>query len=111
LGEVTVYRTLEILSALGLIRRLHTEDGCHAYAVATRDHGHHVICRGCKRVVEFGSCDISQIVNAVEQETGFSVTGHWLEVFGLCPECQAAGEQRAAAAAGRAGAGKKRGEA
>lgn len=91
LGQVTVYRTLEILSALGFVRKLHTEDGCHTYALATHDHGHHVICRGCKRVVEFEGCDIGQVVAAVEGQTGFAVSGHWLEVFGLCPECQAQG--------------------
>jgi Fur family transcriptional regulator, ferric uptake regulator len=88
LGEVTVYRTLDILSSLGLVRRLHTEDGCHTYALATHGHGHHVICQRCKRAVEFEGCDIGQVVNAVERQTGFRVADHWLEIFGLCPECQ-----------------------
>ncbi len=90
LGQVTVYRTLEILSALGLVRKLHTEDGCHTYALATRDHGHHVICQQCKRVMEFEGCDIGQVEENVARQTGFTVSGHWLEVFGLCPECQKA---------------------
>ena len=90
LGLVTVYRTLDILMALGLIRRLHTEDGCHTYALASHDHGHHVICRRCRRALEFEGCDISRVVEAVEKQTGFKVSGHWLEVFGLCPACQAA---------------------
>ncbi len=92
LGEVTVYRTLDILSSLGLVRRLHTEDGCHTYALATRGHGHHVICQRCKRAVEFAGCDLGQVIRAVEQQTGFQVADHWLEIFGLCPECRAAEE-------------------
>ena len=88
LGEVTVYRTLDLLIELGVVRRLHAEDGCHSYAVAAFDHGHHVICVRCQRAVEFEGCEIDSIVNAVESQTGFRVSEHWLEMFGLCPECQ-----------------------
>ena len=90
LGLVTVYRTLGILVAQGLLRRLHLDDGCHTYAPATHDHGHYVICERCRRTVEFEGCDISAVEAAVEEQTGFRVRKHWLEMFGLCPECQAA---------------------
>ncbi len=89
LGQVTVYRTLEILQALGLVRKLHSDAGCHAYAPATHDHGHHIICQGCQRAMEFEGCDIAAVVTSVEAQTGFQVQSHWLEMFGLCPECQA----------------------
>lgn len=88
LGLVTVYRTLDILHDLGLVRKLHSDAGCHAYAPATHDHGHHVICRTCGRAVEFEGCDIAAVVAAVETQTGFRVQTHWLEMFGLCPVCR-----------------------
>jgi Fe2+ or Zn2+ uptake regulation protein len=90
LGLVTVYRTLDVLLALGLVRKLHREDGCHSYAAATHHHGHHIICQGCQRAIEFEGCDMDGLIAAVEAQTGFQVRGHWLEMFGLCPECQAA---------------------
>ena len=90
LGLVTVYRTLDILLSLGLVRKLHMEDGCHTYVRASHAHGHHVICQRCERVLEFEGCDIGHVVAAVEAQTGFKVSGHWLEMFGLCPSCQAA---------------------
>jgi Fe2+ or Zn2+ uptake regulation protein len=90
LGLVTVYRTLGILAAQGLLRKLHLDDGCHTYAPATHDHGHYVICERCRRTVEFEGCDIRAVETAVEEQTGFQVRKHWLEMFGLCPECQAA---------------------
>ncbi len=106
LGLVTVYRTLEILSELGLVRKLHLDEGCSTYALSpaavqyTADavaspavpdhvHSHHVICRHCRRAVEFAGCDLQMLVDAVETQTGYRVTGHWLEMFGLCPDCQA----------------------
>jgi Fe2+ or Zn2+ uptake regulation protein len=108
LGLVTVYRTLEILSALGLVRKLHLEEGCSTYALSPasvqqadgemhrstpmpHDHSHHVICQRCHRATEFAGCDIHVVVAAVEAQTGYRVREHWLEMFGLCPECQSIG--------------------
>ncbi len=88
LGLVTVYRTLEILLELDLVRKLHTDDGCHSYAPSTHHHGHHVICQQCQRAMEFEGCDLETVVAAVEARTGFQVRSHWLELFGVCPECQ-----------------------
>jgi Fe2+ or Zn2+ uptake regulation protein len=101
LGLVTVYRTLDILEGLGLVRKLHLEEGCHSYALSAlgmqqvdndgpsgpRAHGHHVICRRCHRAVEFEGCDLDSVVAAVETATGFQVREHWLELFGTCPAC------------------------
>jgi Fur family transcriptional regulator, ferric uptake regulator len=96
LGQVSVYRTLEILSGLGLVRKLHAEDGCAAYAAATRRHGHYVICRQCRRAAEFEGCAVESAMGRVTEQTGYEVSGHWLELFGLCPDCQkkAAGRNR-----------------
>jgi Fur family ferric uptake transcriptional regulator len=93
LGQVTVYRTLGILSGLGLARRLHQEDGCSAYAVASRGHGHHVICRRCRRAVEFEGCSLGSVIKGAAGSTGYRVEGHWLELFGLCPGCQQKGRR------------------
>jgi Fe2+ or Zn2+ uptake regulation protein len=100
LGLVTVYRTLDLLLALGLVRKLHLAEGCHTYALSLagkRDetrghephsHGHHVICQRCNRAVEFEGCDLGAVVASVEAQTGFHVEEHWLEMFGFCPTCR-----------------------
>jgi Fur family ferric uptake transcriptional regulator len=89
LGLTTVYRTLELLSALGLVRRVHLEEGCHSFASASRGHSHHLICNECGEVVEFDGCDLSPLLERVAQHTGFVIEAHWLELFGTCPACQA----------------------
>jgi Fe2+ or Zn2+ uptake regulation protein len=88
LGQVTVYRTLEILERLGLARKLHQEDGCSTYAVSSRGHRHHVICRRCHKAVEYEGCSIDGAVQDAAARTGYLVEGHWLEMFGLCPSCR-----------------------
>ncbi|HEX9795813.1 MAG TPA: Fur family transcriptional regulator [Anaerolineales bacterium] len=89
LGLVTVYRTLNLLVGLGLARRVHGQDGCHAYAWSSFEHGHHVICRTCQAAVEFpGEEDLASLVQRVSRQTGFAIDGHMLELLGLCPGCQ-----------------------
>ena len=88
LGLVTVYRTLELLTGLGLVRPVHLYDNCHGYAIATPGHTHHVICRRCHCVTEIEGCDLTAFLAQVAAQTGFQITDHWLEVEGLCPACR-----------------------
>jgi len=89
LGLVTVYRTLNLLAGLGLARRVHWQDGCHAYAWSSFEHGHHVICRHCQAAVEFaGEEDLASLMQRVAGQTGYAIDGHMLELVGLCPRCQ-----------------------
>jgi Fur family ferric uptake transcriptional regulator len=91
IGLVTVYRTLALLADLGCIRRVHQDDHCYGYTRADFVHGHHVVCRQCRRVDEFpGSEDIDAIIGQVARTTGFRVDDHLLELMGLCPTCQTA---------------------
>ena len=89
IGLVSVYRTLDILTDLALVRKVHTPDGCHGYVMASPGHHHHLICRECDRAVEFsGGGDLSSLMRRIQKETGFNIDGHMLQLYGLCPECQ-----------------------
>ncbi len=87
-GLVTVYRTLDLLAGCGAVRRVHGEDGCHSYAPASEGHAHHVICGQCHAVVEFDECDLAELLKTVQRRTGYKIQEHWLELFGLCPNCR-----------------------
>lgn len=87
LGLVTVYRTLEIMEEIGLVRAVHVTDGCHGYALATPGHTHHVVCDQCHAVVEIFGCELGDFLDSVAAHTGYTITGHWLEISGLCPAC------------------------
>jgi len=94
LGLVTVYRTLELLAELDLVRRVHSEQRCHGYASAGANR-HHLICQACHRVVEFPCAGLDGLIEAVRQQTGYAITGHLLELSGVCPECQAGSQKEA----------------
>ena len=88
LGLTTVYRTLEILEQMGVIRRVHLDDGCEGFAPAAAEHGHHLICSRCQETIEFEDCNLSALLKRVGEQTGFTIQQHWLELVGLCPKCQ-----------------------
>jgi Fur family ferric uptake transcriptional regulator len=87
-GLVTVYRTLDLLSEMGFVRRIHTNNGCHSYASASQGHCHHMICRVCGAAVEFEGCDLSAFLARLSHDTGFTIEGHLLELVGVCAECR-----------------------
>ena len=98
LGLVTVYRTLTLLAEFALVRRVHHEDGCRGYVLASPGHCHHIICRSCGGSAEFsGENDIEPLIERVEKETSYRVEDHLLQLVGLCPDCRQQRAQRTAA--------------
>ncbi|MGI8858632.1 MAG: Fur family transcriptional regulator [Rubrobacteraceae bacterium] len=87
-GLVTMYRTLDLLSETGLVRRLDLGDGPR-YELA-EDHHHHMICESCGEVSEFEECPVDTRSLA---DLGFEVNAHSLEVYGRCAGC-VGGERR-----------------
>jgi Fe2+ or Zn2+ uptake regulation protein len=89
IGLVTVYRTLDLLTDLSLVRRVHGSEACIGYALASPGHHHHLVCRKCDKVIEFsGTSVLDSLIQQIEYQTGFVVDGHLLQLYGLCPECQ-----------------------
>jgi Fur family ferric uptake transcriptional regulator len=86
---VSVYRTLDLLTELGLVRRVHGHNDCQGYVLASPGHYHHLVCQRCGSTIEFsGTEDLSSLFAQIELETGFTIKEHLLQFSGLCPECQ-----------------------
>lgn len=84
-GMVTVYRTLDLLLGLGLVRRLDLGGGPR-YELA-EDHHHHLVCEGCGEITEFERCPVDlQDLPLVGGD--FEVRAHSLEVYGTCAACR-----------------------
>jgi Fur family ferric uptake transcriptional regulator len=90
IGLVTVYRTLEVLSRLGLICELHAGDSCPSYTICIPEHHHHLICSACGRVFDFTGHDLTDLERMLAEESGFEIEGHLLEFVGRCRTCQQA---------------------
>ena len=90
-GRATVFRSLDLLTSLGLVERMDLPDGSHAYvACQPAEHHHHVVCERCGRSDEVGDLGLSPILRRAEAQTGYRIERHRLELFGICAACQAA---------------------
>lgn len=82
----TVYRNLEVLSSLGLVRKLENAAGQKRFDGDMSPH-HHIRCQVCGKVGDiFDAPDISGIEDEIS--TDFEITGVSLEFSGICPECR-----------------------
>jgi Fur family transcriptional regulator, ferric uptake regulator len=89
LGLVTVYRTLEKLEELQLIQRVHQPQGCQAFISATQGHQHLLLCQRCGKVTFFEGDHLEGLIDGLARKTGYKIQEHWLQLFGLCQNCQA----------------------
>jgi Fur family ferric uptake transcriptional regulator len=81
-GLVTIYRTLDLLSGLGLVRRLDFGDGLR-YELSD-DHHHHFICESCGGISEFDECPLDP---RMLRKLNFDASSHSLEIYGRCAGC------------------------
>ena len=89
IGLVTIYRTLEVLTRLGLICEVHAGDNCRSYLIRRPSvHHHHLICSECGTVIDFTECELTELEQRLVQETGFKINGHLLEFLGQCRDCR-----------------------
>ncbi|HEX9891074.1 MAG TPA: transcriptional repressor [Actinomycetota bacterium] len=86
-GLATVYRTLNALSAAGLVESFPAGEE-QAYRLCEPAHHHHLICERCGRVDSIPSCEVEGWAEDVASRRGFAVTGHRADVFGLCETCR-----------------------
>ncbi len=85
----TVYRTLELLEELGLVRHTHLGHGAPTYSVATDDDHVHLVCRDCGQVAEASASVFDGAVARLAGDHGFSVDVGHFAVFGRCRSCAA----------------------
>lgn len=84
----TVYRTLEVLEELGLVRHTHLSDRAPTYH-STTDHEHfHLVCRNCHRVRSVDPETVAPLADRLREEQGFVVDVGHLAIFGTCVECE-----------------------
>lgn len=87
LGRATVYRTLELLTSMGVVRPIYLGAQGVCFTRADSAH-HHMICSCCGAVTEIEGCAIDEMQEDLSERLHFSIKGHLLEFYGLCEQCQ-----------------------
>jgi Fur family ferric uptake transcriptional regulator len=88
LNVSTVYRTLEVLEELGLVRHAHLSDRAPTYH-SVRDHEHfHLVCRNCHQVISVDPDVLDPLLERLREEFAFEADVGHLTVFGRCTDCR-----------------------
>lgn len=87
LSRATVYRTLDLLTDLGLIRPIYLHDTRQRYVTVQGGH-HHLVCIDCGTAFEFERCDVDRLVMTLSERFRFEIHSHLLEFYGLCESCK-----------------------
>ncbi len=82
----TVYRNLEILTALGEIQTLELSGSQKRYDGIAQKH-YHIRCLHCGRMDDAPIAPLNRLEDDLYESTVYTIMGHRLEFIGLCPEC------------------------
>jgi Fur family ferric uptake transcriptional regulator len=83
----TVYRTLELLEELGLVRHAHITDRAPTYHSAAAPAHVHLVCRACHAITEVEPDVIAPLTTSLREHYGFTTDVGHLTIFGTCRDC------------------------
>jgi Fur family transcriptional regulator, ferric uptake regulator len=88
IGYTTVYRTLKLLTRLGLAEERKFADGETRYEpVVGEEHHDHLICLQCGKIAEFENQTLEALQKEIAGRYRFKIYHHRMELYGLCSQC------------------------
>ena len=89
----TVYRTLELLKTLGLIRESHLPDVPPYYETAEGSAHHHLVCRRCHTTTHLDETLLGDLHEKLQEKYHFHNLTLDLTIAGYCSQCWQAIQQ------------------
>lgn len=92
IGLATVYRTLEMLTALKIVDKVNFNDGLARYDLrkeGAQHFHHHLLCLECGKIEEIEEDLLLDVEQVVKRDYHFLVKDHRLTFHGVCKDCQA----------------------
>ncbi len=86
----TVYRTLDVLEEIGLVRHGHGPDGREEFHVGVEPEHGHLHCTSCGASWEVDAAEAAAVIDAFAASRGFAVDLSHLTLVGRCGTCRAA---------------------
>ena len=84
----TVYKSVAVIKELGEVLELGFTDGSNRYDGNKPFPHPHLICTECRTIMDPNLSALADVTQELTEETGFKITNHRLDFFGICPECQ-----------------------
>lgn len=91
IGFATVYRFLRTLTEGSFVTEVRMGGLPARYELTPKGHHDHLTCVKCSKICEFENKAIEALQEKVAHQFGFKLTHHVLELYGVCPACQAKG--------------------
>lgn len=96
IGLATIYRTLDLLVRLGIVRRYNFWSGGTKYELIKKEekHHHHLICKECGKVLDYDDFLkeerelVQKIEKVLSERHNFKIDSHNLVFYGICENCQ-----------------------
>lgn len=93
IGLATIYRTVQVLLELHVIKKVTFDDGFARYELNGEETGsghrhHHAICTQCGKVYSLETDLLDTLEKQVFESLGFEVTDHEVKLYGLCSACR-----------------------
>lgn len=91
-SRATIYKTLSLLKAMGEVLELNLA-GVGSRYDGNKPYPHpHVICTRCGHILDHEFMALPELSREMAKKTGYHITHHQLNFFGLCPQCQQEGQ-------------------
>ena len=92
-GLASIYRALDLLERLSLVKRFDVGEGIARYEPAhpSGEHHHHIVCDSCGTVEPFEDEALERAIGKLSNRVDFAVAAHDVTLHGECPACRAAG--------------------
>lgn len=87
-GKATIYRSLKILVACGIVKEVHfSNKQVHYEHTYGQDPHDHMVCRRCGRIVEFDAAEVTRLRTLIAAQHQFHALSHRFAIMGLCEAC------------------------
>lgn len=87
-GKATVYRTLKLLVACGIVKEVHfSNKQVHYEHTYGQDPHDHMVCRRCGRIIEFDAAEVVKLRTLIAAAHKFHGLSHRFSIMGLCDAC------------------------
>lgn len=84
----TVYRILNTFVEAGLAIKTNLDlENKTLFELNRHEHKHHLLCIECNKIMQISSCPLRAYEKELQEEYGYRVVSHKLEIYGYCPEC------------------------
>jgi Fur family transcriptional regulator, ferric uptake regulator len=85
----SVYRNLETLESVGLVRHFHLGHSAGLYGLAGGDRPEYLVCASCDAVRTVPPEAMRRVRSLIEHEFGYAASFFHFPIVGLCAECAA----------------------